>query len=91
MILCVRTGATPVCKFLQCYCFGNSRRKLVALEGSEVQHQVLIGGSLVGKDGHRCQESGTQLSFAAVCWQEGTPCPSPRLLGKGEVLEPLLR
>lgn len=51
MILPVRTGATVhVCKFLQCHHFGNSRRKLVSLEGSKVQHQVLIGASLVGKD-----------------------------------------
>lgn len=53
MILPVRTGATihvHVCKFLQYHHFGNSRRKLVALEGSKVQHQVLIGASLVGKD-----------------------------------------
>lgn len=57
----MKTGAAvQVCKFLQCHHFGNIKRKLVTLEGSEVQQQVLIGAFLVGKD--NCSARSQELS-----------------------------
>lgn len=89
MILPVRTGATvEVCKFLQCHHFGNSKRKLVTLELSELQHQVLIGSSLVGKND--CSARRQELSWALQLCTGSEPPPTLTLfLGEGEVLQPV--